>query len=208
MNLRLFTFSLLLVAWAMPLTVWAQTTELNQEEMLERIVERCSTIETMRCEFVQTRKIPLMEEAQESGGYMLYKNPSALKWAYTTPFVNSMTMDGHKMILNDGSGEHAIEGEGGRVFRGMAGIIIGCMTGSSLKDGSMFTVVMSSSDAGWRALLTPKRREIKRMFTQIEMIFDPRQALLESITLTEQGGGSTEIKINNVSLNGNYDSEW
>ena len=58
------------------------------------------------------------------------------------------------------------------------------------------------------ALLIPVRRDMKKMFNQIELGFDPQTRLLKRLLMDDAGGGCTEILIRNVRLNGDYEAEW
>jgi hypothetical protein len=49
---------------------------------------------------------------------------------------------------------------------------------------------------------------MKKMFGQIELGFDPDTRLLRRLLMEDAGGGSTEILISNVRLNGDYEAEW
>ena len=188
--------------------VYAGTQGQKEDPVVERIAKECASMKSMRCDFRQVRTVPLMDEPQESRGKMLYRQPDALKWSYTEPFVNSFTIDGDIISINNGDGDTEVSGEAARMFKGMAGIMLGCMTGESLKDKRLFQASVTEKDGEWVAVLVPQRREIKRVFTQIEMVFDPATSLLKRLIMTEQSGGSTEIIVSNVSINGDYDAEW
>lgn len=188
--------------------VYAGTQGRQDDPIVERIVAKCSTMKSMSCDFRQVKTVPLMDAPQESKGRMLYRQPSALKWEYTEPFVNSFTIDGDNIRIDNGEGETEVSGEAARMFKGMAGIMLGCMTGESLRDKRLFQTSVTEQNGEWVAVLVPQRREIKRVFTQIEMVFDPATSLLKRLIMTEQSGGSTEIIVSNVSINGDYDAEW
>lgn len=188
--------------------VYAGTRNTQEDVIVERIVAECSSMKTMKCDFRQVRTVPLMDNVQVSSGRMLYRQPSSLKWTYTEPFVNSFTIDGERITVDNGEGETEVSGEAARMFQGLAGIMLGCMTGESLKDKRLFQTSVTEHNGEWIAVLIPQRREMKRVFTQIEMVFDPATSLLKRFTMTEQNNGSTEITVSNVSINGNYDSEW
>ena len=188
--------------------VYAGTQSQKEDPIVESIVKECAQMESMSCDFCQVRTVPLMDAPQESKGRMLYRRPSALKWSYKEPFVNSFTIDGDVISINNGDGDTEISGEAARMFKGMAGIMLGCMTGESLKDKRLFQTSVTEKNGEWEAVLVPQRREIKRVFTQIVMVFDPATRLLKRLTMMEQSGGSTEITVSNVSINGNYDAEW
>ena len=180
----------------------------GSDDILERISKGSLSMKTMRCDFRQVRILPLMDEPQESTGKMLYREPSAIKWEYKEPFQYSLVIDGDLISIDTQEGTTELSGEAGRMFRGMAGIMLGSMSGDYLKESRTFQVAVTEEEGEWIVLLIPQRRDLKRIYSMITMVFDPDTSLLKRLTMTEQGGGSTEITISNVSINGDYEAEW
>ena len=85
--------------------VYAGTQSQKEDPIVESIVKECARMESMSCDFRQVRTVPLMDAPQESRGRMLYRRPDALKWSYTEPFVNSFTIDGDMITINNGDGD-------------------------------------------------------------------------------------------------------
>lgn len=192
---------LLMTAGVSALTYSAQQTE---DEMIESIVRASSNITSMKCDIAQTRRIPLMDEPQKSSGTMIYIKPSRFSLDYTEPFAWKLKVDGDNIIM----GTESAEGEAGRLFKGISSMILGCMSGEMLKDRRTFRVTVTDEGDQWKALLIPVRRDMKKMFGQIELGFDPDSRLLRRLLMEDAGGGSTEILISNVKLNGDYEAEW
>lgn len=192
---------LLLALGVSAVTVNMQQTE---DEMIESIVKASSNITSMKCDIAQTRRIPLMDEPQKSSGTMIYIKPSRFSLDYTEPFAWKLKVDGDKIIM----GTESAEGEAGRLFKGISSMILGCMSGEMLKDRRTFRVTVTDEGDQWKALLIPVRRDMKKMFGQIELGFDPDTRLLRRLLMEDAGGGSTEILISNVRLNGDYEAEW
>ena len=192
---------LLMTAGVSALTYTAQQTE---DEMIESIVQASSNITSMKCDIAQTRRIPLMDEPQKSSGTMIYIKPSRFSLDYTEPFAWKLKVDGDNIIM----GTESAEGEAGRLFKGISSMILGCMSGEMLKDRRTFRVTVTDEGDQWKALLIPVRRDMKKMFGQIELGFDPDTRLLRRLLMEDAGGGSTEILISNVRLNGDYEAEW
>ena len=192
---------LLMTAGVSALTYTAQQTE---DEMIESIVKASSNITSMKCDIAQTRRIPLMDEPQKSSGTMIYIKPSRFSLDYTEPFAWKLKVDGDNIIM----GTESAEGEAGRLFKGISSMILGCMSGEMLKDRRTFRVTVTDEGEQWKALLIPVRRDMKKMFGQIELGFDPDTRLLRRLLMEDAGGGSTEILISNVRLNGDYEAEW
>ncbi len=182
-------------------TLTAQQTE---DEMIESIVKASSDISSMKCDIAQTRRVPLMDEPQKSSGTMIYIKPSRFSLDYTEPFEWKLKVDGDNIMM----GTESADGEAGRLFKGISSMILGCMSGEMLKDKRTFRVTVTDEGGEWKALLTPVRRDMKKMFGQIELGFDPATRLLRRLLMEDAGGGSTEIVISNVKLNGDYEAEW
>lgn len=182
-------------------TLTAQQTE---DEMIESIVKASSDISSMKCDIAQTRRVPLMDEPQKSSGTMIYIKPSRFSLDYTEPFAWKLKVDGDNIMM----GTESADGEAGRLFKGISSMILGCMSGEMLKDKRTFRVTVTDEGGEWKALLIPVRRDMKKMFGQIELGFDPATRLLRRLLMEDAGGGSTEIVISNVKLNGDYEAEW
>ena len=176
----------------------------TEDEMIESIVKASQDINSMKCDIAQTRRVPLMDEPQKSSGTMIYIKPSRFSLNYKEPFEWKLKVDGDNVMM----GTESADGEAGRLFKGISSMILGCMSGDMLKDKRTFKVAVTDVGDEWKALLIPVRRDMKKMFTQIELGFDPDTRLLKRLLMEDAGGGSTEILISNVRLNGDYETEW
>ena len=193
---------LLLAIGVGAVTIDAQQTE---NEMIDSIIKACSGMRSMKCDISQTRRIPLMDEPQESAGTMIYIQPSRFCLDYTTPFEWKLKVDGDNVSVG---ADDSMNGDAGRLYKGMSGMILGCMSGQMLNDKRTFSVSVTDEGSEWKAQLIPMRRDMKKMFNRIELGFDPDTRLLKRLLMEEAGGGSTEILISNVKLNGDYEAEW
>lgn len=173
----------------------------QQDAIVERIAQECASMKTMSCDFRQIRTVPLMDEPQVSSGSMHYRQPSSLKWVYDEPVSYTFTIDGDRISLDTPDGHSDLDGDAGRMFKGLAGIVLGCMSGKNLTDKRLFQTTATEKDGEWVAVLIPQRREMKRVFSEIVMVFDPATALLKRMTMKDQTGGSTEIEISNATVN-------
>ena len=188
--------------------VYAGTRNPVEDEIIDRIVAQCASMKSMKCDFRQVSTVPLMDEPQVSSGKMLYRQPSSLKWVYTEPFIYSITFDNDNISVDTGQGQTEIGSDASRMFKGLAGIVLGCMSGENLKDKRLFQTTVTELDNEWVAVLVPQRREMKRVFSEIVMVFDPATSLLKRLDMKDQNGGSTAIEISNVSINGDYEADW
>ena len=177
-------------------------TAFTAEQMVKAVQETSASIKVMSCGFVQTRWLTLLDDSVQSCGRLLYRAPADLKWEYTEPEWWCLEVsDGKASVIgreNDGSE---------RLFSGIAGVMLDCMSGKCLTDRRMFTVRMTEETDAWRACLTPVRKDMSRIFSSVTLVFDPGTCLLRTLEMLEAGGNVTRIVISDVSINGEYETD-
>lgn len=188
--------------------VGAVTLQGNQtvDEMTESIVKACSEINSLKCDVAQSRTTPFIKEPSKSYGTMLYIKPSRFCLDYNDPYKWILKVDGNKIIA--GFDESELNADIGRLYKGISDMILGCMSGELLKDKRTFRVTVTDTGDEWKAVLIPVRRDMKKIFDQIELGFDSQTRLLRRLVMNDSAGGITEIQVSNVKLNGDYEAEW
>lgn len=176
------------------------------DEMTESIVKACSGINSLKCDIAQTRRTPFIEEPSKSFGTMLYIKPSRFCLDYNDPYKWILKVDGDRII--SGFDEAELNEDMGRLYKSISDMILGCMSGELLKDKRTFRVTFTDLGDEWKAVLIPVRRDMKKIFDQIELGFDPQTRLLRRLVMNDSAGGITEILVSNVKLNGDYEAEW
>ena len=166
------------------------------DEMTESIVKACYGINSLKCDVAQTRTTPFIKEPSKSYGTMLYIQPSRFCLDYNGKNIVS------------GFDETRLDEDMGRLYKSISDMILGCMSGELLKDKRTFKVTVTDTGDEWKAVLIPVRRDMKKIFDQIELGFDPQTRLLRRLVMNDSAGGITEILVSNVKLNGDYEAEW
>ena len=176
------------------------------DEMTESIVKACSDIKSLKCDVAQTRRTPYIEEPSKSYGTMLFIKPSRFCLDYNDPYRWILKVDGNNIVT--GFDESQLGQDMGRLYKSISDMILGCMSGELLKDKRTFRVTVTDTGDEWKAVLIPVRRDMKKVFNQIELGFDPETRLLRRLQMNDTAGGITEIVVSNVRLNGDYEAEW
>ena len=176
------------------------------DEMTESIVKACSGINSLKCDVAQTRTTPFIKEPSKSYGTMLYIKPSRFCLDYNDPYKWILKVDGKNIV--SGFDETRLDEDMGRLYKSISDMILGCMSGELLKDKRTFRVTVTDTGDEWKAVLIPVRRDMKKIFDQIELGFDPQTRLLRRLVMNDSAGGITEILVSNVKLNGDYEAEW
>ena len=176
------------------------------DEMTESIVKACSDIKSLKCDVAQTRRTPYIEEPSKSYGTMLFIKPSRFCLDYNDPYRWILKVDGNNIVA--GFDESQLDQDMGRLYKSISDMILGCMSGELLKDKRTFKVTVTDTGDEWKAVLIPVRRDMKKVFNQIELGFDPGTRLLRRLRMSDSAGGITEIVVSNVKLNGDYEADW
>ena len=178
------------------------------DKMLKKITSAASEMKTMKCDFVQVRKMALLADDVKSSGVMYFEKPSRLRWEYREPSAYVMSISDGTVTIDSENGHSVSDASSSRLYKGIADMVMGCMSGESLKDSRMFRTSFTDLGSVWVAELKPVRKDLQRMFESLVLNFDPKTGLLRSMVMNDPAGNSTSITISNVSVNGNYGIKW
>lgn len=182
----------LLLGLSLAGSVSAQDLEVLSDAEAQKAVAAINSasagVKSLQADFMQVKEMAIVKEKMVSSGKMYFKDGS-LRWEYLKPSKSVFVTDKDQMKSN-------------RMFRSMAGLMAGSVTGINLNDPS-FKVTMYSPGKGYVAELVPLKREMKQMFTKIRLIFgaDNRVRQVE----LEESQGRTVITLSNVKYNVSLD---
>lgn len=197
---------ILLVLFALLGTsVWAQNEkplpEAESQKVVAELTEAAASMRTLQCRFVQEKTSSMLAEPTVAEGTMHYASPDRMRWEYTRPYAFALVVNGERIVkVTDGKAE-VVDGNSNRMYQGIVGIIMGSASGKKLFDTSVFDVVLYDEDACWRAEMTPKRRDMKRMFSQLVFGFDKKTNGISRVEFKDAGGDVTSIQFEDMKLN-------
>jgi len=176
----------------------------QSKKMVETINKATAGVKSIQCDFMQVRQSSMLKEKQVSKGKMSFSGKN-LKWEYTTPNKFALTVkeeNGQQQVYiqQDGKTKKA-DGQSGQMFKGIAQIVMGSVTGAALSDNGDFTVEMYTEGDVWVAKLTPKQAKLKKMFTSIHLYFNEKHNAVTKVEMKEANGDVTVITFANVKLN-------
>jgi outer membrane lipoprotein carrier protein len=176
-------------------------TAAQQKEIIAKITRIESTIRSIQCNFVQTKKLSMLNSKMVSKGRMTYRRPSSLRWEYKTPYQYIFVINGAKVQIKQGGKKNTIDVKSNRMFQEITRIMMNSVTGRNLSSSSDFTVKMYSMGNDYVANLTPKKRQMRSMFSTIRIYFDSARSIVSKIEMIEKGGDRTEIELRNIQTN-------
>lgn len=177
--------------------VYGQKTE---QEIIEKINSEAMKLASMQCEFVQTKKVVLLNDRMVSKGKMFYKQSNKLRWEYTTPYAYVFVLNGSKISFGKNQKE-VIDVNQSRVFKEIASIMMNSVVGKCLSDKKSFKTTIKASNSEYIATLIPQTKEIKRLFNTIILHFDKQQSFVVRVELIEKNGDVTTIDLKNIKKN-------
>ena len=143
----------------------------------------------------------MLAEPSVSEGRMYFASPDRLRWEYATPYAFALVVNGERIVkVTDGQAE-VLEGNAGRMYQGIVSMIMGSASGKNLFDASAFDMVFYDDGACWKAEMTPKRRDMKRMFSQLVFHFDKKTQVIDHVEFLEAKGDKTVIQFMEAQLN-------
>ena len=196
-------FIVLLFVSVLSLQAWSQTklTAEQQKQFIEKIDKAAQTMTSMQCDFSQTKSMKLLSKEMQSKGVMYFKQPDKLRWQYTSPYDYTFIMNGDKVTMKSAKSTQNINVQGNKMFRQITKIILNSITGSGLKSATDFQVEIYKTDNSYFAKLYPKKKELKQIYSVIEIYFNQSLTMVNGVKMMEKTGDVTSVKLQNVKYN-------
>ena len=193
--------SVLFVALGLFATAQTPLSEAQSNEIMASLTETASSMQTMQCRFVQSKTMAMLAEPSVSEGKMYFASPDRLRWEYFKPYAFALVVNGERIVkVTDGNAE-VLDGNSGRMYQGITSMIMGSASGKKLFDATAFDIVLYDDSACWKAEMTPKRRDMKRMFSQLVFHFDKKTQVIDYVEFFEAKGDKTVIQFEEIRLN-------
>ena len=189
--------SIVFVAFSLVVSAQTQLSESQTNEVIASLTKAAASMQSMQCRFVQEKTSSMLAEPSVAEGTMHYAAPDRMRWEYTAPYAFALVVNGERLVkVTDGKAE-VLEGNAGRMYQGMVNLIMG----KKLFDTTVFDIVLYDDNGFWRADMTPKRRDMKRMFSQLVFRFDKKTNGISRVEFVEAGGGITSIRFEEIKVN-------
>lgn len=205
---KLITIFLLLIGCVTYSHATSNLTAKQQQEVIDKINSAVSSLKSMSCTFVQTKNLALLNDKMVSNGKMYYKQPNKLRWEYTSPYKYLFVFNGTKVYVGNKSKKDIIDTNTNKVFKEIARIMMTTVTGKALSNKTDFTISVSSNHKNWIITLIPKKKEMKQMFSKIELIFNKSNTMISEINIFEKNNDRTNIKLNGIIQNASIQESY
>ncbi len=173
----------------------------NEAAVKQKINAIASKMQTMQCDFVQTKHLKMLNDKMVSHGKMYYQQSNKLRWEYTSPYTYTFVMNNSKVLVRKGQRRDIIDVNQSKMFKEIARIMMNSVVGKCLSDDKNFKTTISATANEWIAKLVLKRKNMKQMFKMIVLRFNKQRSMVSSVELLENNGDRTIIELKNVKTN-------
>ena len=167
--------------------------------VMGRITQATTAIQSMQCRFTQTKQSPLLAQAAVAQGRMSYTRPSSLRLEYTAPYDYVLVVEGDSVSMTS-QGKKAPSAAWKSGVKRMTGMVMSSLNGQRLFDQRLFDISLYELSDCYRAVMKPKRKDMRRMFASITFTFNKQSLLVERVELTEGEGTTTTLQFDSLSV--------
>ncbi len=166
-----------------------------------RFAQRAKTLQSIKSEFVQEKKLSLLEETIRSQGNFWFKRSDRVRIEYITPFKYLVIMNGDQLIVREGnSAGNRINTRSSKLFQQVNRIILDCVQGTIL-DNKNFSTRLFENQQSQLLEMTTIAPALKEFFTSIIVEVDKQDYSVNRIELHEPEGDLTTLSFHKKEIN-------
>ena len=185
------------------LSVMGQTklTSEQEKQVLAKMDQSSNALRSLQCDFVQSKRMKILSKEMQSKGILYFKKPDKIRWQYTSPYDYTFIMNGDKVQIKSAKTTKSIDIQGNKIFRQISTIILNTITSGGIKNSSDFNVELYKSGDIYFAKMQPKKKEVKQVYSSIEVSFNSALTMVDTIKMIEKSGEYTVVKLVTPKIN-------
>ena len=179
------------------LSVMGQTklTSEQEKQVLAKMDQSSKALRSLQCDFIQSKRMKILSKEMQSKGILYFKKPDKIRWQYTSPYDYTFIMNGDKVQIKSAKSTKNIDIQGNKIFRQITTIILNTVTGGGIMNSADFNVELYKSGDIYFAKMLPKKKEVKQVYSSIEVYFNSALTMVETIKMVEKSGEYTVVKL-------------
>ena len=179
------------------LSVMGQTklTSEQEKQVLAKMDQSSNALRSLQCDFLQSKRMKILSKEMQSKGILYFKKPDKIRWQYTSPYDYTFIMNGDKVQIKSAKSTKNIDIQGNKIFRQITTIILNTVTGGGIMNSADFNVELYKSGDIYFAKMLPKKKEVKQVYSSIEVYFNSALTMVDTIKMIEKSGEHTVIKL-------------
>ena len=180
---------------------YQKATKEQKDEIVSKITKASGDMTSMQCDFTQVKELSFMDDKVTMEGKMYYKKTNKIRWEYLNPYKYVFSMDGQNVRMTTNGKTEKIPLKQSKMFEGISKIMVGGVSGTGLVDSPDFDSQFMVGKDDYQIILTPKKKEIKDLFSAVQLYVGKADSRIRSVELVENGGDKTTISLKDVKVN-------
>jgi len=180
---------------------YQNATNEQKKGIIGQITQAAGDMHAMQCDFTQVKESSFLDEKITLEGKVYYKKPNKIRFEYTKPNAYVIAMDGQNMSMTSGGQKTTIPANQSKLFSEISRVMVSGVSGSGLVDSPDFDTQLSIGNTDYKVVLTPKKKEVRDLFSAIQLFVGKSDHRIRSVELIEKGGDKTTINLRNLSVN-------
>lgn len=197
---RILLLGLLLCPAFLP-AQYQEATSGQQDEIVGKMTQAANNMKTMQGDFMQVKELSFMDDKMTSEGKVYYKKANKIRWEYTKPYKYVFSMDGQQVRMTSGDKTSKVPVRSNKLFGEISKVMVGGVSGSGLVDSPDFDARFMVGKDDYKVILTPKKKEIKDLFSSVQLYVGKTDNRIHSVELVEKSGDKTTITLKNIQVN-------
>ncbi len=169
--------------------------------MVERINQATAGVKSIDCRFTQVKRLAALTEPQTSAGRMLFDGSARFRWEYIQPYPHTFIINNDKVYIRSEKVQQTIDIGRSRLFKLISQLMLSSVSGTVLGNATDFDCALYIAGDEWQAVLTPKRRELKKLMKGVRLHFNSARGMVTKAEMAEPRGDTTVITLKDVKTN-------
>jgi outer membrane lipoprotein-sorting protein len=167
----------------------------------EAIREAASAVRSVRADFVQEKRLPILTRPLRSEGSFSFRRPGSIRWEYESPVQSALLSDGREVrrFLKQGDAWVPESGAGMEAMRVVLDEI-SCWMAGRFDESETFSATLRAGSPTTIELL-PRDAAMAEFVTRIVVTLAETPGAVAAIEIFEGETGSTRIEFRDMELN-------
>ena len=179
----------------------------TQQEIIEQINKASTQMQTLECDFVQTKYLQILDDKMVAKGRMYYQQADKLRWEYVSPYTYTFILNQNQVLLKNNDRTDVFDVERNRIFKEIARMMMNSIVGNCLSDEKTFKTQVEVAGNEWVATLVPLKKDMKQMWNKLVLHIQPDMKVVSKVEMHEPSGDYTVIDLKNIRTNSPVNQE-
>ncbi len=147
---------------------------------------------TLSATYVQNKHLSYMNQPVQSNGLFYASGQDKIRWEEVKPNSSVLIMNGAMAYVIKGEKTEEFDLSKNRQFA-MINEMMSAVVSGDLANNTDFEITFFESDNAYKVMLVPVKKMVRKFVANIELIIAKESYFLNSMTMSEADGNSTEI---------------